>query len=271
MKMNFIALFTIIFFAGTSCQEKIDIEKEKEAIIAVIETETDAFLSKDFERLAATYVQDETNIRLSANKSGYNFYVGWEELGSLFKEYIENNPDPSKDTYEKTNYKIKVYMKSAWVINDETVYDSDGEIRMMMIEVRFLEKVNGEWRIVYLSVVDTISYDKVEKNIQTSAKYHKLDPEDINDILTDDFIGRNEKSRHTWDKESHKNYWSNNPMAATDTIYHQIADGNWIATRFLRKMNRQGKEVEGEVMHFKRFENGKIAEIWEYGDSKQLD
>jgi predicted ester cyclase len=29
--------------------------------------------------------------------------------------------------------------------------------------------------------------------------------------------------------------------------------------------------VTFEMMHFKRFENGRIAEIWEYGDTQQLE
>lgn len=36
-------------------------------------------------------------------------------------------------------------------------------------------------------------------------------------------------------------------------------------------MDLQGQRVSVEAMHFKRFENGKIAEIYEYGDSKQIE
>jgi predicted ester cyclase len=36
-------------------------------------------------------------------------------------------------------------------------------------------------------------------------------------------------------------------------------------------MDWNGKRVSVEAMHFKRFENGKIAEIWEYGDSAQIE
>ncbi len=170
MKKYVLTLFALILFAGASCQEKIDIEKEKAAIKAVLEAETDAFLSKDFDRLAATYIQDETNIRLSAGKSGYGYGVGWEEIGSGFKEYFENNPEQSTDKYVKTNVKIKVYKESAWAINDETVYDSEGEISLKMIGVRFLEKVDGEWKIVYLSVVYTSSYEEEIEEIEEEAE-----------------------------------------------------------------------------------------------------
>ncbi len=162
MKKYGLTLFALILLAGTSCQEKIDIEKEKEAIKAVIEEETNGFMDRDFDRMAATFVEDSTNIRLSASKSGFSYYVGWEEISSLYKKYIENNPEPSTYKYVKTNYKIKVYKESAWAIFDEAVYDNEGEFIRKNISVQFLEKVNDKWRIVYFSLVNTTSYEDEE-------------------------------------------------------------------------------------------------------------
>ena len=161
MKKYVLTLFALILLAGTSCQEKIDIEKEKEAIKAVIEEETDAYYDSDFDRLAATYVKDETNIRLGASKSGYIYGVGWEEIGSLLKELIESQ-GPIELKEVKTNYKIKVYKESAWAVFDNELYNSEGELTGKSIHVEFLEKVNGEWKIVYLSMVNTSSYEDEE-------------------------------------------------------------------------------------------------------------
>lgn len=159
-----LVILTTLFI--TSCEEKINIEKEEKAIKAVLEAETDAFLNRDFDRLASYYIQDESNVRLSASKTGYSYYADWEEIGALFKEYFENNPGPSSDKYVKTNYRIKVYKESAWTINDETVYNSEGEISTKMIGVRFLEKVNGEWKIAYLGVVNTTSYEEDDTEVE---------------------------------------------------------------------------------------------------------
>ena len=92
--------------------------EEKEDIIAVIEEETDAFIHRDYERWANTYVQDETTIRLSAGSNGYNFVNGWDDLNSSFKEAFEDSPNLQVKAV-KTNYKIKVYGNAAWVICDE--------------------------------------------------------------------------------------------------------------------------------------------------------
>ena len=173
MKKYLWTLFAIILLAGTSCQEKIDIEKEKKAIIAVIEEETVAFIARDYDRLVANYVQDETNIRLQASKSGYSYYVGWEELSSRFKLYFENNPEPGTGKAVKTNYKIKVYKESAWAVFENEGFHSAGrftELTGKGIDVRFLEKVNGEWKIVYLSSVNITSYENEEEDEESDAE-----------------------------------------------------------------------------------------------------
>ena len=151
MKKCHFLLITMVVFVATSCQEIIDIEKEKEAIKGVIEEESKAFIARDFDRLAATYVQDETNIRLGASKTSYGYRVGWKEIGSTFKEFFKNIPDSRPRKLLLTNYKIKVYKESAWAIfNNE-----EGNIG-----VRFLEKVNGEWKIVFLSAIMASTYEK---------------------------------------------------------------------------------------------------------------
>lgn len=114
------------------------------------------------------------------------------------------------------------------------------------------------------------SNTEMQKNKEIAVKYHNLNPNDIDAILSINFIGRNEKSRFTWNVEDHRKYLTNGTYKV-DSIFHQVAEGNWVATRFFRKGVWKGDTVKYEMMHFKRFENGKIAEIWEYGDSNQLE
>ena len=165
MKKYVLTLLAIILLAGTSCQEKIDIEKEKEAIMAVIEEETNSFIDNDFDRLSNTFVQDETNIRLMAGKSSYTYHLGWENVSSYYKEFLEQDLSDYKNIkFEKTNYRIKVYNNSAWAAFDENrEWDYEDEhIVSKAIGIRFLEKVDDEWKIVYLSVVDISSYEEEE-------------------------------------------------------------------------------------------------------------
>ena len=172
MKKIIYSILALLLITGcSSCEEKIDIEKEKRAIKAVIKEETVSFVARDYDRLVANYVQDESNIRLTASKSGYKYYVGWEELSSRFKKYFENNTEPGIWKQTRTNYKIKVYKESAWAVFENEGYHSAGrftELTGKGIDVRFLEKVNGEWKIVYLSHVYTASYEDDEEGEKES-------------------------------------------------------------------------------------------------------
>lgn len=110
----------------------------------------------------------------------------------------------------------------------------------------------------------------VEKNKKVAEKYHELKAENVKAILCDDFVGRNEKSRRTWDAASHEQYLSNG-IFKQDSIFQQVGEGDWVATRFVRTTDYNGKRIKVEMMQFKKFRNGKIAEIWEYGDLGQLE
>ncbi len=111
---------------------------------------------------------------------------------------------------------------------------------------------------------------EVQKNKEVADRYHELKAENIDAILTEDFIGRNEKSRFTWNRENHRSFLSNG-VYKKDSVFQQVAEGDWVATRFFRTIDYQGERVKYEAMHFKRFEDGKIAEIWEYGDTRQVE
>jgi ketosteroid isomerase-like protein len=106
-----------------------------------------------------------------------------------------------------------------------------------------------------------------EENKKVARVYHDLNPDDVETILTPDFIGRH-PTGFTWNRDNHKNYVANK---LEDTIHEQFAEGDWVATRFTRTWMEQDKPMKLDAMHMKRFVDGKITEIWEYFDSKQLE
>lgn len=155
MKKYVLTILALVLLAGTTfCQKKVNIEKEKEAILALITEETNAYHDKDFERFAECYVQNETNIRLLGGEGEkISYTVGWEEVGSGFKEWFENNPDPTPNNEVKKNVIIKVYNDCAWIVFEEEDFTDKGESNGKGIGTNFLEKVDGKWKIAYLSRV----------------------------------------------------------------------------------------------------------------------
>lgn len=166
-KYTLIILFFTMILA-ISCKEKVDNEKEKTAIIQVLEAETEAFFDKDIDRLASYHIQDESNIRLTATKSGYTYDVGWDKIESFFLDYFENVMGPGEYYEVKKNYKIKIYDGSAWATYDNYYYDSNDELLSTSIHTQILEKVNGEWKIVFYTSIYNSTWEEEVANGQES-------------------------------------------------------------------------------------------------------
>ena len=159
MKKIIFSILALSLIAGSSCQEKIDIEKEKEAIMAVLQERGDAMVTRDMERLFAIHVQDSLDTRLDYPTSGennYTIYAGWDEIKSLFESWAEMDRTGFEDTKNwKENVILKVIDDCAWLICDNHwSWKTEGEPGVRdNIQITFLEKIEGEWKISFTAFV----------------------------------------------------------------------------------------------------------------------
>lgn len=143
-------LFAIIFLTITSCQVKIDEQKEKDAILAVIQEETTAMAAMDKEGVFAVHVQDSMETRIELGVHGVNTLQGWDKikpnLGDATEGWQVDNPVNSKE-----NVFIKVAGNSAWLTcNNVWKYSFDGDPgRSETFQITFLEKIKGDWKISF--------------------------------------------------------------------------------------------------------------------------
>ena len=168
MKKYVFALLAIVLLAGASCQEKIDIEKEKAAIIAVIEEETNAYLDRDFDRQNECFIQDETAVGILAGKDG--LYDGWEIISAAYKSIYENSPEPTNLMVKNENYKIKVYRDCAWAVYDEYNVDENDSISNGPRCIRFLEKVDDKWKIVLITGLSREDTNEVGSEVEPETE-----------------------------------------------------------------------------------------------------
>jgi len=111
----------------------------------------------------------------------------------------------------------------------------------------------------------------VKENKELARKYHNLNPDDIESLLASDCVGYHPDGS-TWNRDIHKQFWSSEETRGIKDIVHvQVAEGEWVATRFTRTGMYQGKHFALDMMAFKRFEDGKIVEVWEQYDRSQLE
>jgi hypothetical protein len=167
MRYSILVLTALVVGLFSSCEQAIDMEKEKAAIIKVIDEETNAYLERDFEAMYATHVQDSLNMRLTAGADNYVFAEGWEEV-SKHMSGNETEDDLTPDlhiTVEKSNYRMRVYPNSAFVVCDQkwTISYDEDVTEINSIQVRFMEKIEGEWKISFVSFIGTSGYEQMDE------------------------------------------------------------------------------------------------------------
>ena len=153
MKIFVGTILAILIFAGTSCQIAVNVEKEKEAIMAVLEEENAAMLAMDKERVFALHVQDNLETRLELGEYGFNTYSGWDEVSGLLGDALGGDGKlvGSNAVNRKENMIIKVTGNTAWLTCDNIwEWTTDGNKGgYSNIQVTFLEKIKGEWLISF--------------------------------------------------------------------------------------------------------------------------
>ena len=157
LKLSLLIILSALFVCG--CQqvpdaEPVDLEAEKEAILKVIQVESEFARDGKFEEFVELYVQDEYNTRVIMRPDTMWLITGWENLYEEMsyikdREPVENNPV----SVLKENPVIKVTGNSAWIVCDNIwkgTYEGR-EIYSESVQVTFLEKIDGKWKVSFSS------------------------------------------------------------------------------------------------------------------------
>jgi hypothetical protein len=168
---SILAVIVLAVIVGMACkQSKIpdsELEKEKEAIKAVIAKETESYYKQDFENWKDTYV-DQPYFRSYGYWEGYpervRYYNGFDTLEAFKKKQFEQNKTLWKGSREeRRNENFRIYPGMAWYTFEQISYSADGaKILGRSVETRILEKQEGKWKIAYLGfhyLPDTLGFN----------------------------------------------------------------------------------------------------------------
>jgi len=167
MKYTITLSLVMVLLSFSGCEKPIDYEKEKAAIIDVMNKETQSYIDRDFEAMNSTHVHDSLNMRLTAGADNYVFAEGWDQV-SKHMSGDETEDDLGPDLHikvERSNFRMKIYPQSAFVVCNQkwiSSYENDTVV-INSIQVRFLEKIKGEWKISFVSFVGTDGYGDLEE------------------------------------------------------------------------------------------------------------
>jgi len=122
-------------------------------IMGVIARETDSFVGRDYEAWAKCWVQDARTREVCISSSfGSTVLEGWDKLSTYMRQVIETGAVCGIVQMERLNVSVTVNGDLAHVTFDERSTHVGGRIEMTF-ETRVLERVSGDWRILYASFV----------------------------------------------------------------------------------------------------------------------
>lgn len=135
--------------------------KDEAAILEVIETETTAFLCRDFEAWAGCLIHDEGLRRFVSDMGGMmSYHEGWSVESDSVKRIMEKFPTPNPDAakgYRRTNHSMRIRGGMAWVSFDQYGVRSDDPLVTVGLshQIRILENTGTGWKIAMLGCGDT--------------------------------------------------------------------------------------------------------------------
>lgn len=135
---------------------QIDYEKEKEELLKLIDEESAAFWNKDFEKWANCWAHED-HIRTMGwwADGGVTVLRGWDERSKRMKEHMMSSPEPNPTAtnVRREHMNLRIFENVAWMTFDQYGEDT-GDALMDMPglsrETRIFEKINGQWKIVYV-------------------------------------------------------------------------------------------------------------------------
>ena len=154
MKKILIALLTCSMLAVVCCQDESGIEKEKKAIIAVIEAEKLAYYTQDLSGLDNAWVQDASSRKMFLTSHGITELVGWDDIHQNNIEAIERDWEEHLETVQYTNYSVNIYGNTALVYHDSEhqITDHGNESILNMRRILHLVKIDEEWKMDLMSM-----------------------------------------------------------------------------------------------------------------------
>ena len=133
----------------------LDKKDEEAAIKTVLEKETTAWNARDAEGMASCWANTEYALTavyhgVTASNNGVAYYPNpKKDRPEAIKAMVASMPKPDGTTFKNENYVMNINGASAFVHFYETTTAGDGSKRSDYA-IRYLEKINGEWKIVYV-------------------------------------------------------------------------------------------------------------------------
>lgn len=143
---------------GSLPPDSLNETKELEEILKVIEAETSTFFLRDYEGWKNQWVQaDYVFHAWNFSDGSCGASIGWAAVNEKIGDYIKNNPveggGSSHPDVKRKNLQVRFFGNNVAHLVWEQ-YNSNRDLSAYNVshEVRTMERINNEWKIVQASV-----------------------------------------------------------------------------------------------------------------------
>ena len=132
-----------------------DRKEDSTAITTLLEKETTAWHARDAEAMAACWANTEYALTavyhgVMASNNGVAYFTNpKKDMPEKVKTMVASMGKPDGSTFKNENYVMNISGATAFVHFYETTTSGDGSKRTDY-QIRYLERINGEWKIVYV-------------------------------------------------------------------------------------------------------------------------
>jgi hypothetical protein len=118
---------------------------DEKAIRAVVEQESMAFHQRKAEKVLSYWANVPYASHYYSEK-GMGYVRGYAAISKGIKNVLSRYPDADRNVYKNHDYQVRVNGTSAWAtfITDAV----DGSKKRQTYDARYLEKINGVWKLV---------------------------------------------------------------------------------------------------------------------------
>ena len=116
----------------------------------VLEAETQAWLDNDGEKMGSYWADLPYAAHTVTDEEGKAYDITATEIGEMVKRLSTQRPNKPGTTFVNSNYNIRPNGDAAWASFEQTYHYPDGAQSVTNLESRYLEKIDGQWKISHM-------------------------------------------------------------------------------------------------------------------------
>lgn len=119
----------------------------------VLQAETQAWLDNDGEKMGSYWADLPYAAHTVTDEAGKAYDITSVEIDEMVSRLSTQRPNKPGTTFTNTNYNIRPNGNAAWASYEQTFLYPDGRESLTNIESRYLEKIDGQWKIAHMITI----------------------------------------------------------------------------------------------------------------------